>query len=115
MDLTGPPLRGIERRWNNYWYLKQWIRNWNVAVANGWPVAIRAQNEKPTAMSIFEHLTDQQLDQVIAYITNESLKPGPPTRFTLCRYYLPANTKTTTNFSRYRPTSYYSLNRYFHN
>ncbi|HEX2628985.1 MAG TPA: cytochrome c [Chitinophagaceae bacterium] len=78
MDLTGPPLRGIERRWNNYWYLKQWIRNWNVAVANGWPVAIRAQNEKPTAMSIFEHLTDQQLDQVIAYITNESLKPGPP-------------------------------------
>jgi cytochrome c2 len=76
-DMTGPDLRGIEKRWQNHSHLKQWIKNWPVAVAAGWPEAIRAQYLKGTAMNSFEFLTDRSLNQLIGYITNESLKSGP--------------------------------------
>ncbi|HEX2630511.1 MAG TPA: c-type cytochrome [Chitinophagaceae bacterium] len=81
-DLTGPNLDGVETRWPDVSHLHQWIKNWNVAVANGWPEAVAAQNLKPTAMNTFEFLADKDIDNVIAYITTWEptvvSKEGPP-------------------------------------
>jgi mono/diheme cytochrome c family protein len=68
-DMTGPDLNGVESRWPDRGHLRQWIKNWEVAVTNGWPEAVTAQNIKGTKMNAFEFLTDKQLDDVIEYIT----------------------------------------------
>ena len=75
-DATGPNLEGVLSRWEgNVDHLKQWIRNWNKAVAAGYPRALEAQNYAPGAMQTFEDLADPELDAIIKYVTEWT----PPT------------------------------------
>lgn len=93
-DMTGPDLLGVEDRWGNRNDLKRWIRNWEDAAQAGIPRALRAINLKGTAMNKFDFASDQQLEQVLWYIRNESSKP---------RQRLDDNNKSTPDTSSYDP------------
>jgi mono/diheme cytochrome c family protein len=76
-DMTGPDLLNVEDRWANRNDIKRWILNWEEVVAAGIPRALEAVNLKPTAMVKFAYASDQQLEQLLWYIRNESSKPHP--------------------------------------
>ena len=70
-NLTGPALGGVEERWADYpkEELYAWIRNSQAMIADGHPRAVELWNEwKPTVMNNFPALTDQQIDNILAYV-----------------------------------------------
>ncbi|NJN35631.1 MAG: c-type cytochrome [Saprospiraceae bacterium] len=75
--LTGPPLAGSLERWgNDKARYAAWIRNSQSMIAKGDPRAVAVWNEyKPTLMNAFPSLTDDDIDNIIAYI-DEVVKGG---------------------------------------
>ncbi len=70
-DLTGPALGGTEERWADYprEELYAWIRNSQKMINEGHPRAVELWDEwKPTVMTNFTQLTDQQIEDILAYI-----------------------------------------------
>ncbi len=73
-NLTGPALGGVEERWAAYPRedLYQWIRNSQAMIAEGHPRAEELWAEwKPTIMSNFTNLTDQEMEDLLAYIDEQ--------------------------------------------
>lgn len=80
-DLTGPALGGTEERWAAYPKedLYSWIRNSSAMINAGHPRATELWNKwKPTAMTSFTNLTDEEIANILAYIkcTYEGNCPG---------------------------------------
>ena len=76
-DLTGPALGGTEERWADYSRedLYSWIRNSQAMIANEHPRAVELWNEwKPTVMTPFLDLTDEQIESLLLYIDAEYTK-----------------------------------------
>ncbi len=68
-NLTGPALGGVETRWESKDDLYSWIRNSQAMINNGHPRAVELWNEwKPVVMNNFPNLTDQEIDNILAYI-----------------------------------------------
>lgn len=81
--LTGPALAGLEERWADYPQedLYAWIRNSQAMIAAGHPRATELWNEwKPTVMTNFQNLTDDQIANIIGYINGvaDGSIGGPP-------------------------------------
>ena len=90
--LTGPALGGLEERWADYPRedLYSWIRNSQAMISAGHPRATELWNEwKPTIMNPFPELTDQQMENIIAYVNctydgSCTGTPGLPTPGEVC-------------------------------
>ncbi len=70
-NLTGPALGGTQERWADYPRedLYSWIRNSQALIASGHPRATELWNTwKPTLMNNFLNLTDQEIENILAYI-----------------------------------------------
>ena len=70
-DLTGPALGGVQERWAEYPQeeLYTWIRNSQAMIADGHPRAVELWNDwKPTVMTSFPQLTDEEIANVLVYI-----------------------------------------------
>ncbi len=70
--MTGPDLTGVLERWSNDTArLKAYIRNPAKAIQDGDPEAVRAYEAfKPTIMTPFPQLSDQELGDIVAYLKN---------------------------------------------
>jgi hypothetical protein len=69
--LTGPALGGTEANWADYDRedLYGWIRNSQKMIAAGHPRAVELWNQyKPTVMTAFDQLTDEDIESVLLYI-----------------------------------------------
>lgn len=77
--LTGPALGGVESRWENQADLYRWIRNSQAMVNEGHPRAVEVWNEwKPTIMTNFPDLTDQEIANILAYVDGVYNGTYPP-------------------------------------
>lgn len=71
--LTGPALANTEENWSAYprEELYAWIRNSTSMIAAGHPRATELWNEyKPTVMTSFPNLTDEDVENILLYIKN---------------------------------------------
>ena len=67
--LTGPPLAGSPANWDSQENLYAWVRNSQAVIAKGHPRAVALWNEyKPTVMTSFPALTDDQIGSIFAYV-----------------------------------------------
>lgn len=69
--LTGPALGGTEERWADYPRedLYRWIRQSQSMISEGHPRAVELWDEwKPTVMNNFLNLSDQEIDNILAYV-----------------------------------------------
>ena len=69
--LTGPALGGVQERWAEYPKedLHSWIRNSQALIQSGHPRATQLWDEwKPVVMNNFLNLTDQEIDNILAYV-----------------------------------------------
>ena len=87
-DATGPNLAQVLSRWDSEAHVKEWILNWQKAVAKGYEEAVKIKDFSPSAMQVFEgQITDKELTDVIAYvdgwtpvdIKDKNQPPTPPT------------------------------------
>ncbi len=65
-DGTGPALTPKANELDEAWAIK-WIRNWKALVDAGDQQAIEAANQKPSEMTVFPTLTDDQIKNILAY------------------------------------------------
>ncbi|MDX1685338.1 MAG: c-type cytochrome [Saprospiraceae bacterium] len=80
-DLTGPALGGYEERWADYSQeeLYRWIRNSQAMINEGHPKAVELWDEwKPTVMTAFPNLTDQDIANILAYVEGVYEGTYPP-------------------------------------
>ncbi len=69
--LTGPALANAEEYWADYPRedLYNWIRNSQAMISAGHPRAVELWNEyKPTVMTAFPNLTDEDIESILLYI-----------------------------------------------
>lgn len=69
--MTGPALANAEANWADYprEELYAWIRNSQALIAAGHPRAVELWNEyKPTVMTAFPNLTDEEIESTMLYI-----------------------------------------------
>lgn len=67
--LTGPALGGVEAKWDSKDNLYAWIRNSQAMIKAGHPRAIEVWNQyKPTVMTAFPTLTDDDIASILVYI-----------------------------------------------
>lgn len=68
-DMTGPKLYGVQDRWAEYpEALYAWIRNSVATAESGNPRAKVMINWSASQMTAFENLTNEQIDDILAYI-----------------------------------------------
>jgi mono/diheme cytochrome c family protein len=66
---TGPALGGVQAAWADDAALYEWVRNSQAMVKKGHPKAVEAWNKfKPTIMTPFPKLTDDEIGSLFAYI-----------------------------------------------
>ena len=78
-NLTGPALGPAEANWADYPRedLYSWVRNSQALIADGHPRATELWNQwKPTVMTSFPALTDQQIENILAYINDVYTRPA---------------------------------------
>ena len=64
---TGPALRGVTARHAKEWFYP-WIKNSSAMIKSGDPDAVKLWEEyKPSVMSAFPNLTNQDIDNILAY------------------------------------------------
>ena len=64
---TGPALRGVTARHAREWFYP-WIKNSSAMIKSGDPDAVKLWEEyKPSVMSAFPNLTNQDIDNILAY------------------------------------------------
>ncbi len=70
--MTGPDLTGVLERWNNDTLrIKTYIRNPAKAIEAGDPEAVKAYEAfKPTIMTPFPQLSEQELSDILAFLKN---------------------------------------------
>ncbi|TVZ56114.1 quinol:cytochrome c oxidoreductase pentaheme cytochrome subunit [Lutibacter sp. Hel_I_33_5] len=74
--LIGPPLGGVEGKYENDW-LKKWIKNNAELIASGDPLAAEASLFDSSQMTVFPQLSDKQIDDILYYTTvGDPLPPG---------------------------------------
>ena len=61
-------LLGVGDRWPDKSLLILWIRNWKSAVATGDPYAVDIANRSDAMMKTFEHLNDEEIEAILAFI-----------------------------------------------
>lgn len=67
--LTGPPLGGVQDRWESQEDLYSWIRNSQDLISSGHPRATELWNEwKPTIMTSFPALADDEIANILSYV-----------------------------------------------
>ncbi len=74
---TGPALGGTEDRWSDYPRedLYGWIRNSQAMIGAGHPRAVELWEEwKPTVMTPWPNLTDEDIESILVYINQEYTK-----------------------------------------
>jgi mono/diheme cytochrome c family protein len=79
--LTGPPLgKAVENWGGDMNRLYSWVRNSQAMIASGDPRAVAVWNEyKPINMNAFPTLTNDDIDNIFAYVaTGGTTKPPPP-------------------------------------
>jgi mono/diheme cytochrome c family protein len=83
---TGPALIGVTKRWEDAGHfggktgkqwLYAWIRNWTEPVKAGYPYAVKIQNYSPSQMSVFNSLTDSEIDKILLYVENPQVSSKP--------------------------------------
>lgn len=76
---TGPALGGAQERWSDDVALYSWIRNSQALIAEGHPRAVELWNEhKPTIMTPYPDLTDDQIGSLLLYINGVADGTYPP-------------------------------------
>lgn len=79
---TGPALVGVTKRWEDAGtyqgktgkqWLHIWIKNWNDAVASGYPYAMSIQHYNGTNMSTFPSLKDEEIDKILLYVETSAI------------------------------------------
>ncbi|MEM9547385.1 MAG: c-type cytochrome, partial [Bacteroidota bacterium] len=76
---TGPALAGSQERWGDDEALYAWIRNSQQMIADGHPRAVELWEEwKPTVMTAFPALTDDEIGSLLAYINGVAEGSYPP-------------------------------------
>ena len=76
-DATGPALMGIGERAPSVDWIKKWIRNNNKLRATGEAYSNAIYKKwNGASMSAFEWMSDQQLDDVVEYVTTWAPKPA---------------------------------------
>ena len=66
---TGPALGGAQAKWADDAALYAWIRNSQEMVKKGHPRAVEVWNQyKPTIMTAFPNLKDQEIADILAYV-----------------------------------------------
>lgn len=100
--MTGPALGGVEERWADYPRedLYKWIRNSQGMIAEGHPRAVELWNEwKPTVMNPFPNLSDQDIENILAYVnavyTGAGQQAGGPATAAVDECTPPSVTKST--------------------
>ncbi|MBO9618016.1 MAG: c-type cytochrome [Niabella sp.] len=68
---TGPGLYGVQAQWPDQGKLHEWIRNNQKLIASGYPQAVETSKLTPNVMSVFQDLTDAQIDAVLKYIDDK--------------------------------------------
>lgn len=80
--LSGPGLKGVADRVPQpakEWLLK-WVKNNTEVIASGNPYAVKLYNEyNKAAMTVFEYLSDEELNAVVDYIIAPPAAPAPAT------------------------------------
>jgi len=67
--VVGPPLEGVESKWEDPAMLRKWIRNYKEVFDAGYPRAKELKEYAPTDMQIFgPSLKDADIENVLAYI-----------------------------------------------
>jgi mono/diheme cytochrome c family protein len=67
--VVGPPLEGVESKWDDPAMLRKWIHNYQEVLNAGYPRAKEIINYAPTNMQIFgSSLKDADVENVLAYI-----------------------------------------------
>ena len=74
-ESTGPALTPKLNELDEAWAIK-WIKNWKALVDSGDKQAIEAAAQKPTEMSTFPTLSDDQIKSIIAYAKVGEPKPA---------------------------------------
>ena len=75
----GPPLRNVSDRRSQEW-LYSWIRNSQAMIAAGDPTAVALYEEyNQTAMPPFPQLTDENIENILAYVNQEPVVVEPTT------------------------------------
>jgi len=75
---TGPALRGVVDRHPTEW-LHKWIKNSSGLIKSGDAAAVKLFNEwKKVPMNSFPNLSDEDIDNIIAYTSTEKEKPEVP-------------------------------------
>lgn len=73
---TGPSLRGVAERRSTEW-LHKWIRNSSALIKSGDAEANKIFNEwKQVPMNSFPNLSDEEIDNIIAYTSTEKEAPA---------------------------------------
>lgn len=77
--LTGPALGGAEAKWDTKDNLYAWIRNSQAVLKSGHPRAVEVWNQyKPTVMTSFPTLTDDDIASILVYIDGVYQGTYPP-------------------------------------
>jgi len=70
----GPALKGVTERRQEAWLLK-WVRNSTALIKSGDPIAVKLfEDNNKVAMNSFENFSDEDIKDILAYITEESAK-----------------------------------------
>lgn len=73
---TGPSLRHVADRHSNAW-LHEWIKNSSAMIKSGDAAAVKVFNEwKQVPMNSFPNLSDEDIDNIIAYTSTEKEAPA---------------------------------------
>jgi cytochrome c2 len=84
---TGPALMGVTNRWQQAGsyqgktgkqWLYIWIRNWNNAVASGYPYAVHMEHYSETSMNVFNSLSDDDITDILRYIESPDANANKP-------------------------------------
>ncbi len=76
---TGPALAGSQANWSNDEDLYAWIRNSQEMIQKGHPRAVELWNQyKPTVMTAYPNLTDDEIGSLLAYINGVADGSYPP-------------------------------------
>jgi len=77
-QVVGPALAGVQDRWTDQKMLHSWIRNNQAVLKSGYPYATELYKQYNSSMTVFANFTDKDIDNILAYIKDESGKTAGP-------------------------------------
>jgi cytochrome c2 len=66
--ITGPGLAGVTKRVPSEEWLKKFIKNSEAMIKSGDPYAIKISKYDASSMTVFSHMSDKELHQIIEYL-----------------------------------------------